>query len=565
MAAPLFPRHRNRAPVAVDRRTFIGQLSCAGASMLLPAMSGAAAFSVEGPVVETTAGKILGVSNGVVHAFKGVPYGAPTGGRNRFMPPQKPQPWAGVRSATTWAGRAPQSASLNRRRPELSGLSGPPDRLSESEECLTLNVWTRGLGDGAKRPVMVWFHGGGFGYGSSNMPRLDGSNLATLYDVVVVTVNQRLNILGHLYLAELGGEAFAHSGNAGTLDMIAALQWVKDNAAQFGGDAGNVTIFGQSGGGGKVSTLLATPRARGLFHRAIVMSGAAVRLNTRERANQLAEAVLRHLEISRSQLEALQTMPFKQLIGAIGPARKLVGVPAHPLFDRYDFGPVVDGTILPGQPFDPVATSVSADIPVLVGNVKDEMAIYLAPNDKVWERTLSEDEMRAAIAAVAGDATERVVALYRRLMPEASAADRLISTLTDSNFRIRSLLLAERKAAQKRAPVWLYSFDWETPVFGGRLKAYHALDVPFVFNTIDVVGATDRGPVAHELSRRISATWAAFARAGKPDNPAIPAWPAYTPGERATFVFDRQCRVEKDYGGEARALWKSLLAADDAA
>ena len=560
MASRIFERNRRRAAVGGDRRTFIGLSLAAGASMLVPALRSTAAHAVEGPVAETTSGKILGVSNGGVHAFKGVPYGASTGGRNRFMPPQKPQAWADVRNATDWAGRAPQAPpSANSRRPELSGLSGAPDRLAESEDCLTLNVFTRGINDGGKRPVMVWYHGGGFSYGSSNMPRLDGSNLAALYDVVVVTVNQRLNILGHLHLADLGGEAFAQSGNAGTLDMVAALQWVKGNAGRFGGDPGNVTIFGQSGGGGKVSTLLATPAARGLFHRAIVMSGAAVRLTTRERANQLAEAVLKHLGLAPSQLVELQTIPFKQLIAAIGPARKMVGRPAQPLFDRYDFGPVVDGKILPGQPFDPVATDVSADIPVLVGNVKDEMAGYLAANDKVWNRVLTEDEMRAQILPVAGASTDRVIELYRRLMPDASPADRLISTLTDSNFRIRTLLLAERKAAQAKGPVWLYSFDWETPVFDGKLKAYHALDVPLVFNTIDAVGATDRGPVAHDLSRRMSATWAAFARTGKPDNAAIPRWPAYTLAERSTLIFDRNCSVARDYGGDARVLWKNVV------
>ncbi len=198
---------------------------------------------------------------------------------------------------------------------------------------------------------------------------------------------------------------------------------------------------------------------------------------------------------------------------------------------------------------------------MLVGNVKDEMASYLAPNDKVWNRVLTEDEMRALIAPVAGTATDRVIELYRGLYPGASPADRLISTLTDSNFRIRSLVLAERKVAQGRAPVWMYSFDWETPVFDGKLKAYHALDVPFVFNTIDAVNATDRGPVAHELSRRMSATWAAFARTGKPDNAAIPHWPAYTLAERSTMIFNRECSVVKDYGGEARLLWKDIARA----
>jgi para-nitrobenzyl esterase len=214
--------------------------------------------------------------------------------------------------------------------------------------------------------------------------------------------------------------------------------------------------------------------------------------------------------------------------------------------------------VLPAHPFDPAATAISADKPVLVGGVKDEMAIYLAPEDRVWERKLTEDELRARIAPLANGATDRVLATYRKLFPSATPSDHLISMLTDSNHRIRSITLAERKAAQGRAPVWYYSFDWETPVFGGRLKAFHALDVPFVFETIDAVGWTDRGEAAHDLSRRIAATWTAFARAGNPDNPAIPHWPAYTASERATLVLDRNCHVDNDYGREVRLLWKDI-------
>src|SRR5215510_9555844 len=551
-------RRTKAAAPTIDRRTFCRRATIAMVAAMLAPITRSAVLAADAPVAETKSGKISGVSAEGVHACKGVPYGASTGGRNRFMPPQKAQPWAGIRSAVDWVGRAPQAPPDRGQRPELSGLSGAPDRSAETEECLIVNVWTRGLNDGGKRPIMVWYHGGGFGYGSSNTPRLDGTSLARNHDVVVVTVNQRLNILGHMYLADLGGEEFAQSGNAGTLDMVAALQWVRDNAERFGGDPGNVTIFGQSGGGGKVSTLLATPAARGLFQRAIVMSGAAIRLNTRERAGKLAETVLKELGLTRAQLHDLQMLPFKQLIAAIRPALKVVGPPAAPLLDRYDFGPVVDGLVLPGHPFDPAAPEISADIPVLVGNVKDEMAIYLAPQEEVWNRVLTEDGMRAQIAPVAGNDTDRVIESYRRLYPGAGPSDRLISTLTDSNFRIRSLALAERKVAQGRGPIWLYSFDWETPVFGCKLKAYHALDVPFVFDTIDVVGATDRGPVAHELARRMSATWATFARTGKPDNAAIPHWPAYSLADRATMIFDRDCRVVNDNGGEARRLWKEI-------
>jgi para-nitrobenzyl esterase len=512
------------------------------------------------PVVETASGRVRGAIIEGVAAFKCIPYGAPTSGGNRFMPPRAPTPWAGVRDALEYAGHAPQQGLRPATRPELADFSGLPDNSPETEDCLTLNVWSANLQPATKRPVMVWFHGGAFSYGTANAARLQGSRLATRGDVVVVTVNQRLNIFGFLDLSTIGGAEFAASGNAGTLDMIAALEWVRDNIDRFGGDPANVTIFGESGGGGKVCTLLAMPSARGLFHRAIVQSGAAVRLRERDRAAKLSEAVLKTLGLTRTDLGKLQALPMVQLLSAVDPAQKAIGPAPMPLFDRYPFGPVVDGDIVPHHPFDPAAPAVSSDIPLLIGDMKDEMASFLARDDKIWHRTLTEAEMRERVSAVAGGHTDHVIETYARLYPGKNPAERLIATLTDCNFRIRSLMVAEHKATQNGAPVYMYSFEWETPVLGRRMKAPHALDVPFTFDTIDLTNATDRSPVAHKLAAAMSGTWAAFAHTGKPEHPAIPPWPAYELTRRATLLLDAECRVENDLRGETRKLWLAITA-----
>jgi para-nitrobenzyl esterase len=509
------------------------------------------------PIVETTSGKLRGAVIDGVTAFRGVPYGASTAGANRFMPPRPVQPWAGVRDALDYAGQAPQGPR-GAQRAEMANFSGPPDASPETEDCLTLNVWTPAADSAARRPVMVWLHGGAFSYGSSNSLRLQGMRLCQRGDVVLVTVNQRLNIFGHLDLSEIGGPEYAQSGNVGTLDMIAALHWVRDNIAVFGGDPGCVTIFGESGGGGKVSTLLAMPSARGLFHRAIVQSGAAVRLRTRDRATKLSEAVLADLGLTRASLAELHAVPMQRLLAAIGPAQQAIGPSPWPLLDRYQFGPVVDGTLLPRQPFDPDATPVSAEIPLIIGDCSHEASLFLAPDDKVWHRTLTEAELHTRVAAVAGGAADRVVATYRRLMPDASPAERLIATLTDCNFRIRSLLMAERRARQAGAPVWMYSFAWQTPLHDGRLGAPHAIDVPFTFDTLEFTNATDRSAGAHALAATMSGAWAAFARSGVAGHASLPAWPAYEAGDRATMVLDADCRVKRDPGRETRELWQEI-------
>ena len=511
------------------------------------------------PVVETASGRVRGVTSDGVHVFKGIPYGASTAGANRFMPPRKPEPWTGVREAIAYAGRSPQAAA-GAQRPELATVWGPVDMLPVGEDCLTLHVWTPAL-DTSKRPVMVWLHGGAFSYGSANSPRYDSTNLARRNDVVVVAVNHRLNIFGHLDLSNLGGGRFAQSGNAGLLDLVLALEWVREHAQRFGGDPGNITIFGQSGGGGKVSALLAMPTAKGLFHKAIIQSGASVRFAERERTTRLADAVLKQLGLGPDQLDTLQALPLERLQEAVAPAQATLPRPRYPLLDRYNFGPVIDGSVLPGQPFDPAAPSVSADVPLLIGDTKDEAAIFLAPDDAVWNRTVSEDELRKRIAAVAGDAADSLLAYYKRRDPAASPSDRLITALTASNFGVRSVLLAERKAAAARAPVWMYDFDWETPAFGGRLKSPHSVDVPFVFDTLGKIGEAHRTPSAQALADRVSKTWATFARNGDPANDAIPAWPAYAAGRRATMLLDDECKVVDDPDGEVRPLWSKVATA----
>jgi para-nitrobenzyl esterase len=499
------------------------------------------------PIVEISSGKVVGLTAGGVHAFKGIPYGAPTGGANRFLPPQKPAPWTGVYEALSYRGRSPQAPAAAQR-PELLTVWGAIDTLPVGEDCLTLHVWTPRL-DAGKRPVMVWLHGGAFSYGSANSPRYDSTHLARGHDVVVVAVNHRLNIFGHLDLSTAGGERFAQSGNAGVLDLVQALEWVRDNIGRFGGDPGNVTIFGQSGGGGKVCALMSMPQASGLFHKAIVQSGASVRFAERDRTARLADAVLRHLDIAPGNVAALQELPLEALQAAVGPAQAALPRPGLPLLDRYNFGPVIDGRVLPHQPLH----ASSDDVPLLVGDTKDEAAIFLAPDDRVWGREITEDELLKRVAAVAGEeAAPALVAYYRRRAPDATPTDWLISALTASNFGVRSIMLAEAKAAKARGPVWAYDFNWETPAFGGRLKSCHSVEVPFVFDTLHVIGEIHEKKGAQLLANRMSKTWATFARSGTCD------WPTYDLRTRTTMQFDDTCGPLDDPDGEVRTLWEKV-------
>ena len=512
----------------MNRRSFIG-----GATMAAAAIARGADVkgSSTGPVVDTTSGKIRGLVINKVNAFKGIPYGASTEGANRFMPPPKPKPWTGVMDTLEWGPEAPQGQHT-----EIPEVLATVPKQSISEDCLHLNVWTSGLNRGGKRPVMVWFHGGGFTSGSGSYTIYDGANMARKHDVVTVTVNHRLNSFGFLYLADLGGEKFAHASNAGMLDAVAALEWVRDNIANFGGDPGNVTIFGQSGGGGKVSTLLAMPGAKGLFHRAIVQSGANIKGISRADATKSAQTLMAKLGVT--QAEQLQKVPMDQLVTATLNTQGL------------RLGPVVDGSSLPGDPFDPAAPAISADVPLLIGSTEFEVNFFPTTRlDPIDDAALHAAFKQAARSSDAD--ADKLIAIYKKGRPGYSNVD-LSQVVASDGFRASVVLEGERKAAQK-APVYMYYFTWRSPVHDGKLKAFHTLEIPFVLENVDEGKTmTGTGQDRYALQEKMSGAWAAFARTGNPNHKGLPAWPAFKTDQRATMVFNNECKVVNDPYREER-------------
>ena len=503
-----------------------------------------------GPVVETDAGRLRGVADGAVRIFRGVPYGASTAGANRFRPPQKPAPWTGVRDATSYGPRAfqPSRPMIPEIGDALTG-SGPM-----SEDCLRLNVYTPGTS--GRRPVMVWFHGGGQRTGSGNSVFYDGRELARRHDVVVVTTTHRLNAFAYLWLGGLPGTGarFADCSNLGLRDLVLALEWVRDNIARFGGDAGNVTIFGQSGGGGKTAMLTGFPAAQRLFHRAIIMStlsDTAVTGLRPERAVEAAELLLRRLDIAPAQASRLLDLPAERVVEALG-------TPAPDLSLR--FVPVVDGTTLPADPFSP-ASPLSATVPILTGSNECEGIPYGNPDDPYWTSEPSDDAaLRSRLRATASMSDEeaaRVIALYRSHRPAATPADLAAIMAGDaSELRRAAYTIAAAKHAQGRAPVYLYRFNWRSPVRGGKLRTMHGMELPFVFDHPDRIGfLTGTGQDRYALASNMSAAWVAFARTGNPNHGGIPRWDAWTPSRWATMVFDTPITaVDDPWGDERRAM-----------
>lgn len=516
---------------------------------------GAEPKSASGAVVDTSAGKLRGTQTGGVHIFKGVRYGAPTDGDARFMPPRKAAPWTGVRDAVEFGPRAPQLDN------QFHGMVPPEFESMDpggpmSEDCLCLNVWTAGLGNGGKRPVMVWLHGGGYTTGSGAFVCYDGTELARKHGVVVVNLNHRLGVFGFTYLAELGGEKYAQASNAGMLDIVAALEWVRDNIAQFGGDPANVTIFGQSGGGGKVSALMAMPPAHGLFHRSIVESGAAVTGLPRERATKSAEAFMAKLGLQSGQVDQLQKLPTDQLLQVMG---ELSGN-GMPGSGSLALAPVVDGTTLPGDPFNPTAPAISANVPLLIGTVETEVTFFphqiLDPIDDASLHTHVKQILRGA------DDTQvdELIAAYRTGRPKASNTDLYLIIASDATFRQGVLIEADRKAAQGGVPVYQYYFTWRSPVRDGKLRTFHTLEIPFVFDNVDLAKSmTGSGQDRYALAAKMSGAWTAFARSGNPNHEGLANWPAFDETKRAVMIFNDQCEaVDDPYGEARRALDKSL-------
>ncbi|HEY9544044.1 carboxylesterase/lipase family protein [Prevotella sp.] len=481
-------------------------------------------------------GQIAGYQTMGVNIFKGVPYAK----ADRFMPPTAPDGWKGIRSCRAYGPTCPQGARSGWENDEAS-FAFDWDDGHAGEDCLRLNIWTQGLSDNKKRPVMVWFHGGGFAAGSGQeLPSYDGTNLAKDGDVVVVTVNHRLNVLGFLDLSAFG-ERYAKSGNVGMLDLVESLRWIKENVESFGGDPDNITIFGQSGGGGKVSTLLAMPSAKGLFHKAIIQSGSQLKCMEQQYSRRIGTEVVKKLGLNASNIDRIAEIPYDKLLAAGEEAVKEEKAKALKAgWNGFIFGwsPVVDGDLLPQHPFAPSAPAQSKDIPVIIGTTLNE---FCASAYVPAMRNLSEDDVMKQVEQRYGSFADDYLKAFSEAYPGYKPAD-LIDV--DLMFRPMALEQARLKMAQKGAPVYMYLFTWQSPAMNGIWRAVHCMEIPFAFNNTALqAGMTGNGPEARALARKMSKAWINFAKTGKPEADGLPAWEAYSEGTGATMIFDNKCEI----------------------
>jgi para-nitrobenzyl esterase len=498
-------------------------------------------------VVGTRAGRVAGYIRNGIFTFKGIPYADNSAGSNRFMPPVKPRSWDGIRSCRQYGNVAPQGPRGGWANDEEAFMFAWDDGV-QSEDCLRVNVWTPAIGDHKRRPVMVWLHGGGYTAGSGQELRsYDGENLARRGDVVVVSLNHRLNAFGYLDLSKYGDQ-FAASGNVGMLDIVAALEWVRDNIEDFGGAPGVVTIFGQSGGGGKVSTLMAMPSAKGLFHRAIVESGSLLRGTSQENSQKLADAIVGELGLTASTIGQIQTLPYQQILTAADKVlrerrpRPPGGVPNfRRITDLLGFAPVVDGKTLPVHPFDPHAPEISADIPMIVGTTLNEFVTAI--NHPEFEG-MTDTDLQSRVREIYGEKTATVINAFRSRTPGATPFD-LWSHIAAAGVRWNAIEQAKLKTAQGGAPAYLYWFTWQTPILSGRPRAFHCSEIAFVFDNTDRCETmTGGGAAARALAATMCEAWIQFARTGNPNHPRLPHWPAFSIETAPTMIFDDKSRVE---------------------
>ncbi len=505
-------------------------------------------------VADTVYGKVRGYLLRDIYYFLGMPYGADTSGKNRFMPPQKPDPWTDVFPAVWWGNSAPQNME-NRYANRYQSFQDHWNYDDVSEDCLRINVFTPGYGDGKKRPVLVWLHGGGFTNGNGiEQDGYNGENLSRYGDMVFCSLNHRLGPLGFTNLAGVGGDKYAASGNAGMLDIVAALEWVRDNISNFGGDPDNVTIMGQSGGGAKVTTLTAMPSARGLFHKAVVLSGATLQVGEKEYSEKLGSCVLAEAGLKKSEIDKLRRLPWKEYYAIATNASQKMNqeISSGPTGMRRGFSPVVDGVYLPQHPYYPQAAPTAADIPMLICSTFNEMS---PSRDDASLENISLEEVagrikeRAGFSAGFGDKADEVVAAYAKAFPDKKPIE--IWSLIAGN-RQRTVALADEKSRQE-APVYVAWFGWQPPLFDNRMRAFHCSDICFWFyNTDLMLSHTGGGGRPRKLSEKMAGSLLQFMKTGSPNGGGLPDWPQYTSENGETMILDDIPEVKNDPDREAR-------------
>lgn len=499
-------------------------------------------------VSNTSYGKVRGFILRNIYHFIGIPYGADTSGANRFMPPQKPKAWTEVYPAIWWGNSAPQQME-NRYANKYASFRDQWNYDDVSEDCLRVNVFTPGYNDGKKRPVLLWMHGGGFWNGNSiEHEGYKGENLARLGDIVFVSVNHRLGPLGFTDLSTVGGEKYAASGNVGMLDMVAALEWVRDNIGNFGGDPSNVTIMGQSGGGSKVCTTTAMPAAQGLFSKAVVLSGARVDMGSADLSKKLGAYILKEAGLQAGQVDQLQQLPWQKYYEiAVSAAEKLAKDEGkNPAEARQIFQPRVDGQHIPQHPYSPNPTPYAAKVPMMICSVTDE-------SSNTWmdasRENISLQDLKNQLKGTYGEKANAIVDAYAKNFPDKKPAA-LASMIT--NHRQRSILLADAKSKQE-APVYLAWFGWQPPLFDHRLRAFHCLDICFWFYNTDIMlSHTGGGARPRALAQKMAGSLLKFMRTGNPNGGGLPTWPKYSTEKGETMFLDDVSVVQNDPDREAR-------------